>query len=553
MQEKEIEKKVELSAQEELLAMMQDDIFLFFYEAWGVRPQKPKAHAKFKMQELFVCDLHRFEEIAMSFTLDDFEPFIKGEHITWQQVIILIAYFRGYRGELPRRMAILTGKGLGKSRITSMIIYHFLYTNPKPIVSVTAPTEDQLLGALHKEANQVFEEMKQPYKSMFEWSSHHVRRTDLPYTYFSRCKTANTISALRGQHSDQQMAIADEATGVMDEIIHNGWSTMTTEDKFMILISNYEGKDYTIERVFEDKDDTYIKLNFNSLQSPIVDRKSLEERRDNLIKKGIQPEKDRDWNIDVLGTKPPSSATIAGYYRLFSDELIEKVLAPVSELESPNYKIRPAFGVDPAGEGKDNAAGVLRSFKWAKLVFEQAISTTDTIAGAMAVVFQENPLLLAPRTFVDSFGVGHKLSQVVLANSSEENRLMIVPLLVGERPEEPYNDRYLNVRAMLFDTMKVWFENGGRIETDDISAWKKELRSIYAKPTATKKLQIMGKAEMDKNKLASPGRVDALSLTFFDDCFLILEGLYRAPESAKSKLWNNQQNESFNPHTFIPM
>ena len=546
------EETQKITPQTELIAMMQDDIFLFFYEAWGLRPQKAKPHAKFLMQELFVCSQKRFEEIALQLKLDDFEPFVKGEHLTWQQTVILIAYYRGYKGELPRRMAILTGKGLGKSRITSMIIYHFLYINPKPIISVTAPTEDQLLGALHKEANQVFEEMRQPYKSMFEWSSHHVRRTDLPYTYFSRCKTANTISALRGQHSDQQMAIADEATGVMDEIIHNGWSTMTTEEKFMILISNYEGKDCTIERVFEEEDETYIKLNFNSEQSPIVDKTSLEERKQNLIKKGIDPEKDRDWNIDVLGKRPPSSATLSGYYRLFSDELIDKMLAPVSPLDNPEYRIRPAFGVDPAGDGKDNAAGVLRSFKWAKLEFEQATSTSDTIAGAMAITFQTNPLLIPSRSFVDAFGVGHDVSQKVLANSSVTNRLVITPLLVGNRPDEPYNARYLNVRAMLYDAMRLWGESGGRIETNDPQGWKRELRSIYAKPSATKRLQIMSKAEMEKNGLKSPGRADALSLTFFDDCFLIIEGLYRAPQSPKSFMAMQQQEESFNRHSFIP-
>lgn len=539
---------------EDFNALCQENPFEFFEAAFHNRPQPAKPHAKALMNELWQCAADRFEDIVNNkLKLDDFVEFEKGRHFTWQQVCIIIAVYRALKGTLPPKIAIMTGRGIGKSRIVSLLMYYFLYTSPKPLVMATAPTADQIYGALWKEANNVHASMRQPFKGMFVWNSDHIRRTDLPNSYYARARTANTVEAMRGEHSDQQMGIADEATGVQDEIINGGWATMNTADeKVLILITNPSGNDSLIERVFETKDEEYLKLNFSGEESPIVNQEDLTKIRAKLLAQGIKPEDDRDYCIDVLGIVPKQAASIAGYYRLFSDDLIEKVLTPATPFESPDYTSRPAAGVDPAGDGDDEASAVLRGYKWAKEAFKQKMSSGDSIAHATSTMLDQNPALLPIRVFVDSFGVGHDVSQKVLANSSEKNRYDISPVLVGSTCEAPYNEKYINIRAMIYDAMRIWFQNGGRVETNNIDGWKRELRSIYVKKTPTSKLQVMGKAEMKRNGLKSPNMVDALSLTFIDDCWRIITGTY-VPSPAQNKL--KQQTASvggFNKYSMIP-
>lgn len=539
---------------EEFIALCRLNPFEFFQAAFGVRPQPAKPEYKPLMMELWTCAADRFEEIVnKKLKLKMFVEFEKGKHFTWQQVCIVIAVYRALNGTLPPKIAIMTGRGIGKSRIVSLLMYLFLYVSPKPLVMATAPTADQIYGALWKEANNVHASMKQPFKGMFVWNSDHIRRTDLPNSYYARARTANTVEAMRGEHSDQQMGIADEATGVQDEIINGGWATMNTADeKVLILITNPSGNDSLVERVFEEQDPDYLKLNFSGEESPIVNQEDLEKLRQKLLAQGVKPEEDRDYCIDVLGIVPKQSAMIAGYYRLFSDELIERVLAPVSPIDSPEYRARPAAGIDPAGEGDDEAVGVLRAFKWAKVVFKQRVSTSDTIAQSVTTVLDQNPSLLPIRTAVDSFGIGHDVSQKVLANSGEKKRYNITPVLVGETCEKPYNEKYINVRAMLYDAMRIWFQNGGRIETDEINEWKRELRSIYAKKTATSKLQIMGKAEMKRNGLLSPNKADALALSFLDDAWKIINGCYTPSPSEQRREQDAGTTNNFNRYSMIP-
>lgn len=542
------------SSIEEFNILAQLNPFEFFEAAFGVRPQPVLPEHKAIMFELQHCARDRFEDIVNNkLKLSHFVKFEKGRHFTWQQVCIIIAVYRGLKGTLPAKIAIMTGRGIGKSRIVSLLIYYFLYTCPKPLVMATAPTADQIYGALWKEANNVHAAMKQPFKNMFVWNTDHIRRTDLPNSYYARARTANTVEAMRGEHSDQQMGIADEATGVEDEIINGGWATMNTADeKVLILITNPSGNDSLIERVFESKDPEYLKLNFSGEESPIVNQEELQKTRAKLAAKGIKPEQDRDYCIDVLGIVPKQAASIAGYYRLFSDELIEKVLQPLTPLDSPEYKARPAAGVDPAGDGDDDAAAVLRGFKWAKIAFKQSSSSSDSIAQATTTILDHNPSLLPVRTFIDSFGVGHDVSQKVLANSGEKKRYSVSPVLVGETCDKPFDEKYINMRAMVYDAMRIWFQNGGRIETNDPDSWKRELRSIYAKKTNTSKLQIMPKAEMRRNKMKSPNQTDALSLTFVDDAWRIITGCYIPSPAQQASTQAGSQDKGFNQYSMIP-
>lgn len=539
----------------DLFEAFQKDPFFWLEQATGLIPQPPKAHAYAKVSELLTCSLERFEQISGELDLDDFEPFEKGKHITWQQTIIIIAYARALNDSLPRRIAIITGKGLGKTSVVAWLICHFLYSFPKTKIMATAPTSDQLFAALWSEINKSISEMNDPFKGTFEWQTAFLRHKDAPYRCFARAKTAETTEAMRGIHDENMMALVDEASGVSDEIINTGWSTMTNENKVMILISNFSGNESMIERVHATNDHSYVKLRFSTEDSPIVDQKEVKRRKEELLAKGIDPKKDRDYCIDILGIAPPDSSEYAGWYRFFPDDLIDKMLRPVGALDNPDYRQRPALGVDPAGAGNDKTSGVVRGFKWAKEIFEQDKSTSDSVASAIAMVLDNVPQISPSRVIVDGLGSGHEVGQKVLALSSENKRKVIKSVLVGEPASESYRNRYINTRAMIYDATRIWGENGGRIETDTPEDWRKEMKSIHAKTTASSKLQIMSKEEMKKLKLKSPNKVDALTLTFITDAPMVIDGIYRPIAEVRSDGYGYtppRQEQNYNPHSLIP-
>jgi len=105
---------------------------------------------------------------------------------------------------------------------------------------------------------------------------------------------------------------------------------------------------------------------------------------------------------------------------------------------------------------------------------------------------------------------------------------------------------------MLYDAMRIWFQNGGRIETTDPESWKRELRSIYVQKTVTSKLQVMSKKEMARNKMKSPNMMDALSLSFVDDAWRIISGCYVPSPTQQAQANNQTQDYSFDRYSMIP-
>ena len=541
-----INNKTKINPLDTVMEVGQKDPFYMIREMFGLTVQPVRPQSRDKVEKLFICPHKEFEEIANSLTLDDFEEFRPNEHLTWQQFILILAYARAMQGSLPRRVAVRSGRGTGKSASLAIIIYHFLFVYSNSLIAATAPTGEQIYGALWKEAALWLTKMRKPFKDVFEWQSYFIRHKETPNVWYARAKTAENIEALSGLHAGVQGSIIDEASAVNTEVMEVGWDTMTTPDKVMIATSNPTRTEGWFYDLFVNNDDGWVKLVFNAEESPVVDKRKLENDRE------LHGRDNEKYRVSVLGEFPLKETEQGGWYRFFSDKWIEDVVKDEEEVNNPYdyHRSRLALGTDVAGSGGDETVGALRSPRWAKILFKQVTSTTDTVSGAIEMALDNYKQLSARDVFYDAFGVGHGIGQRVLQNDPH-GRNVTTPLSVGELPEEQeYKERYVNKRAMFYDALRIWGERGGRIEEG--GDLKEELKTIFAKRTGRDKLQIMSKAEMKKRGSKSPDQIDSIMLTMGNDYYRVIEGLPLVKVERKLKAWEKNQEENFNPFDLIP-
>jgi hypothetical protein len=246
-------------------------------------------------------------------------------------------------------------------------------------------------------------------------------------------------------------------------------------------------------------------LGFDSEESPIVDEAYV---------KRIETKHGRDSDeflIRVKGTFPNvEGIDDQGYVPL----LTEADLRPATHTA---LRGRIKFGIDPAGDGEDEATGVGRDPFLAKLLFIEKRSTPKSIArNALDVML---PLDIAGEdTWIDNFGEGANVSvEIMLGSPNKEKLIKANGVNMGDDAED--SEQFYDKRAECAWRMRMWIKGGGEIA--DLPKWKDELLSLRYRRTAGKisKIQLMPKMTMKKLQLnhgKSPNKVDGLMLSFYE-------------------------------------
>ena len=158
-----------------------------------------------------------------------FQPFVKGEEITWQQLAILLSVEAAITRRSQNRVSIRSGHGIGKSTTLSWLLLWFLFCFKDAQIPCTAPTSDQLNDILWKEVQIWMNRMPKEIAELYDWSNDYIRMLESPKTWFARARTARKESpeALAGIHADHVLYLVDEASGVPDEIFNTGEGALT--------------------------------------------------------------------------------------------------------------------------------------------------------------------------------------------------------------------------------------------------------------------------------------------------------------------------------------
>ena len=165
------------------------------------------------------------------------------------------------------------------------------------------------------------------------------------------------------------------------------------------------------------------------------------------------------------------------------------------------------MGIDPAGEGADKSAHVIRDPFFAKVVsLEEKSSTKSIVERTLTLQTQYN--IAMTKSVVDNFGIGANVGMELALTGSRPEAIN-----VGDKPKD--EERFYNLRAELYWSLREWILAGGQLVRNE--NWK-ELLNIRYKRTLTGKIQTMGKVEMkDRYGYESPNCADALSLSFYGD------------------------------------
>lgn len=493
-----------------------NDIFVFVKAMYGLVPQPAKPKYQKKLKYIYSLEGEMFEEGIKLVTAEWFGDkmengeyewfsFIKGKHLTWQQTKILLCANKAVQKKIKWRLSIASGHGISKSSSCAIIILWFLFGRVDSQVACTAPTATQMHDVLWKELALWINRMPENIQSLYEYNKDYIRIKERPQSWFARAKTSSkeNSEALAGIHADWVMLLADEASGVEEQIYTVMDGALTSGNFLVMVIGNpTRNTGYFYETHHKNKD-MWINLQFSGEESPIVDKKYIE---DQIKKHGKDSE---EYGIRVLGVFP-SEDTMSkdGYVRLIGSQDINTL----PKDQTISFKQNSILGVDPSGEGDDITSFCIRDEFKAKIIFKESTSNPKYIAEKI-LTFIDMYNLKASNVVVDAFGVGTTISAEVAKASNGKH--IISSINVGEQPDyEDEKEEYLNKRALFFHKgIRTWLRTGGQIVED--TELESELEKIFYKRNLQGKVQIMPKVEMKKRGYKSPNHADALSLTFY--------------------------------------
>jgi phage terminase large subunit len=425
------------------------------------------------------------------------------------QVDFLEAVQKGHR-----RISIRSGHGVGKSTGASWAMIWYLLTRYPVKVVVTAPTSAQLYDALFAECKRWVKELPAHIADLLEAKAERIELKASPTEAFISARTsrAEQPEALQGIHSDNVMLIADEASGVPEQVFEAAAGSMSGHSAVTILLGNpvrSSGFFY----------DTHNRLNgewwtrkVSCVDSPRVSDAYVAEM------KSRYGEESNAYRIRVLGEFPLSDDnTVIGMELAESAVYRDVAVSPTAPV---------IWGVDVARFGTDSSALCKRKGnvilepikKWRNLDLMQ-------LTGAIKVEYDSLDAKERPvEILVDSIGLG-----AGVVDRLRELNLPARGINVSESPA--LGNTYRNLRAELWYKAKAWLEKRDcKLPKDE--ALINELVMVRYTFTSNGKIQIESKDDIRKRGLGSPDLADAFVLTFASEAGVALHGTsYSSPWS----------------------
>lgn len=527
------------------LARYRVSILLMIRDFWGLTPQPCKPEYRKQWEEVVRASgetwLKLKDEVSAEWFGDPKEnadgtiswvwfDFQKGKHISWQQTMILLSIQKAVQQkQLSRHISVKSGHGIGKSAVTTWVVIWFLYCYFMSQVPVTAPTSGQMHDVLWKELaiwiNRIKEES---VKDIFEWQHDYIRIRYEPESWFARAKTSTkeNTEALAGVHADHVLIAVDEASGVPEQVFNTAEGALTSGNVFVLLISNAtRTMGYFYDSHNKNSSD-WQTFSFNCEQSPLVDREYVKRQ---AKRHGVTSD---EYRIRVKGEFPSEDMMDdSGYIQLIPRPRI-LVTPSAGDVVFLGRKI---LGIDPSGEGSDQCEFVLRdNFRAQNLLTLQ--TTNEREIAEWIIKFSEQFELKSRDIVVEAFGKGAEAAKHVAV--STKGKLDIYAVLPGNAPDyeertngqyfnrfpnehdDDLTDLFLNIRAVMNWRMRNWLLAGGQIidNNTEESEFASQIAVNKIKRTLQgNKQQMMPKQEMNKLRIPSPNKSDALALTFLVD------------------------------------
>ena len=400
------------------------------------------------------------------------------------------------------RMAVSSGRGIGKSALVSWITIWMLSTRIGSTTIVSANSENQLRSITWAEITkwlamsinshwfEVSATRVMPAKWLTELVERDLKKGTRYWSVEGRLWSAENPDAYAGVHNfDGVMVIFDEASGIDDAIwaVTSGFFTENTPNRFWMAFSNPRRNTGYFYEAFNSKRDFW--------KTKVVDARTV-EGTDKAVYNQI---------IDEYG--PDSAQAHVEVYGQFPDEGDDQFIGAsiVDEAMSrPKYKDNTApivVGVDPARFGADATVIAIRQGRdIVKLLRHRGDDTMTVVGHVIDVIEEYKPALVV----IDEGGLG-----AGIVDRLKEQRYKVRGVNFGNKAKNPI--MYGNKRAEMWGDMREWLKSAS-VPLDRFL--KTDLISPMMKPDSRGTIFLESKKDMKARGLASPDAADAIAVTF---------------------------------------
>lgn len=438
----------------------------------------------------------------------------------WQKQVLLdvAAYLKEANAQhvnrlpLPEffRMAVASGRGIGKSALVGMLTHWFMSTRLGGSAVLTANTEAQLSTKTMPEVAKWFTlginahwfEINalsiKPAKWFAELMEADPRKgglkKDTKYYYASaQLWSEENPDAFAGAHNwSGEMYIFDEASGIPQNIwtVTNGVFTEPIPDRFWFAFSNPRSNTGAFFECFHRRRASWRTRQIDARTQPDVDQSTYQ---------GIIDDHGADSDeakIEVYGQFPN-----AGQRQFIPNDAIEGAMtrAPEEDAGAPLL-----MGIDVARYGEDASVFAFRKGRDARSIPWQRyrkLSLTDLADRAVEAINKYNP----DAVFVDGGGVGGGLVDIL-----KDLGHRVIEVQAGSSADD--KAAYQNKRVEMWAILRDWLTVGCIPDTQELRDDLKGPEYHYHRSTNV--LQLESKDAMKERGLASPDTAEALAQTF---------------------------------------
>ena len=425
----------------------------------------------------------------------------------WQREILteLREHIKANNGKIDfetLRMAVSSGRGIGKSALVSWLTIWMLTTRIGSTTIVSANSEAQLRSvtwaeitkwlsmSIHSHWFEVSATRVLPAKWIAELVERDLKLGTRYWSVEGRLWSAENPDSYAGVHNFAGvMLVFDEASGIDDSIwsVAAGFFTENTPNRFWLCFSNPRRNSGYFYECFNSKRDFW--------RNKIVDARSV-EGTDKAVYQQI---------IDEYG--PDSSAAHVEVYGQFpnasDDQFIGNALVDEA-MERPAISDQSApivVGVDPARFGADATVIAIRQGRDILSIRRHRGDDTMEVVGRVIDVIEEyKPALVV----IDEGGLG-----AGVVDRLKEQRYKVRGVNFGNKSSKPL--MYGNKRAEMWGAMKEWLKDA-HIPKDRYL--KSDLIGPMMKPDSKGTIFLESKKDMKSRGLASPDAADAIAVTF---------------------------------------
>lgn len=400
------------------------------------------------------------------------------------------------------RMAVASGRGIGKSALVSWLVIWMLSTRIGGSVIVSANSEAQLRSITWSEITkwlamsmnshwfEISATRVTPAKWLSELVERDLRKGTRYWSIEGRLWSEENPDAYAGLHnSDGVMLIFDESSGIPDKIwdVAQGFFTENTPNRFWFAFSNPRRNEGYFYECFN------AKRNFWTTQS--IDARQVEDT-DKAVYEQIIEEYGADSpqaRIEVYGQFPADG----------DDQFIPPNLVDEAA-NRPKWQDETApivLGVDPARSGNDSTVIVARQGRDIVAIKRYKGEDTMEIVGRVIDAIEEfRPALVV----LDEGGLGYGI-----LDRLKEQRYKVRGVNFGWKSSKPA--MWQNKRAEMWGDMRQWLRTAS-IPNDRML--KSDLCSPQYKTNSSGAIALEAKKDMKARGLASPDAADALAVTF---------------------------------------